>query len=367
MLESWLKPLDKDFLPAGDFASHQVGRTIARFTGKTPDLRSIRVALIGLEPEAANEVRKQLYVLADAFGDFEIMDLGNIRKVQDDFIAPLVQDLMEGNIVPVLLGQNTQSGTSQFFAHKAFQSSVSMLVVDEKIRYDATNPKNKSTFLNPIFANKRTGLFHCSFLGFQRHFTDPEILNYLETRKFDYLRLGETRGDLTSMEPIIRDADFLSFHMGALSGQVAPGQEDLSPNGFSGEEACQIARYAGYSDKLGSLGIYGFNPALDHRDQTAIQIAQMVWYFIDGVKNRKMDFPASVYGLTEYIVDFKDLDTTLSFWKSIQTGRWWLQVPLKTRKNEQRHRLIPCSFSDYQLALKEELPERLMNAFRRFE
>ncbi|MCB0661453.1 MAG: arginase family protein [Saprospiraceae bacterium] len=367
MLESWLKPLNKDFLPATDYAGHQVGHSIARFTGGTPNLRGIRVAIIGLEENPANEVRKQLYALADSFGDLDVMDLGNIRKVQDDFIAPLVQDLMEGGIVPILLGHKIQTGTSQFFAHKAYQSSVSMLVVDEKIRYDAEKTKTKKTFLNPIFANKRTGLFHCSILGFQRHFTDPEILNYLDSRNFDYLRLGETRSDLTSMEPIIRDADFMSFHIGAISGLIAPGQDEMSPNGFSGEEACQIARYAGYSDKLGSFGIYGFNPELDLRDQTAILIAQMVWYFIDGVKNRKMDFPASVYGLTEYIVDFKDQDITLSFWKSMRTGRWWIQVPLKTKKNEKRHRLIPCSFSDYQLALKEELPERLMNAFKRFE
>ncbi|MEZ4981236.1 MAG: hypothetical protein R2769_06540 [Saprospiraceae bacterium] len=249
MLNSWLKPLGKDFLPEKDFADYQLGSNIERNLGDIPSLKGIQIAIIGLEEEPANQVRKHFYQLSQSFGDLGIMDLGNIRRAEEDFIAPLVQDLMEGGIIPVIIGGNIQLGTSQFFAHKAFQSSVSMLVVDEKIRYDASNPKNKKTYLNPIFANKRTGLFHCSFLGFQRHYTDPEILNYLDSRNFDYLRLGETRGDVTSMEPIIRDADFMSFHLGAINGTVAPGQKELSPNGFSGEEACQITRYAGYSDK----------------------------------------------------------------------------------------------------------------------
>ncbi len=68
----------------------------------------------------------------------------------------------------------------------------------------------------------------------------------------------------------------------------------------------------------------------------------------------------------EYIVDFKDQDYQLSFWKSLRTGRWWIQVPVKARKKQQRHRLIPCSYTDYQQACNEELPERLLNAFKRF-
>ncbi|MCK6692611.1 MAG: hypothetical protein L6Q97_10970 [Thermoanaerobaculia bacterium] len=70
--------------------------------------------------------------------------------------------------------------------------------------------------------------------------------------------------------------------------------------------------------------------------------------------------------MTEYIVDFRGLNYQLTFWKSIRSGRWWMQTPVTTRKKHQRHYLIPCSFQDYQAACREELPDRLLQAMNRF-
>jgi formiminoglutamase len=60
------------------------------------------------------------------------------------------------------------------------------------------------------------------------------------------------------------------------------------------------------------------------------------------------------------------LNYQLTFWKSTKSGRWWMQVPMKTKRQHERHRLVPCSYQDYQSACREELPERLMQAFGRF-
>ncbi|MFN8133913.1 MAG: hypothetical protein U0Z17_01300 [Bacteroidales bacterium] len=38
------------------------------------------------------------------------------------------------------------------------------------------------------------------------------------------------------------------------SGKVMPGNANAIPNGFYGEEACQLMRYAGMSDKISSIG-----------------------------------------------------------------------------------------------------------------
>ncbi|MCB0575661.1 MAG: hypothetical protein KDC61_13970, partial [Saprospiraceae bacterium] len=76
--------------------------------------------------------------------------------------------------------------------------------------------------------------------------------------------------------------------------------------------------------------------------------------------------PVSKAGLTEYIVEYRRLNYQLTFWKSAKSGRWWMQVPVATRKKLERHRLVPCSYQDYQLACREELPERLMQALQRF-
>jgi formiminoglutamase len=121
------------------------------------------------------------------------------------------------------------------------------------------------------------------------------------------------------------------------------------------------------SDKLSSIGFYGYQENLDSQRTTAKTLAQMIWYFIEGFYNRRGDFPASMEGLTEYIVASKTHDFQLTFWKSNKTGRWWLQVPVKTKKKHQRHRLIACSYNDYLQAGKDELPPRLSKAFDRFQ
>jgi formiminoglutamase len=156
------------------------------------------------------------------------------------------------------------------------------------------------------------------------------------------------------------------FHLAALKSAEAPGVATPSSSGFTCEEACQLSRYAGMNDKLTSIGFYGFEADLDDFGRSAQVMSQLLWYFFDGFSNRRSDFPASMDGLTEYIVDFKGHDHPFTFWKSNKTGRWWIQVPVKPKKKHQRHRLIPCSYNDYLMASKGELPDRISNAFGRF-
>lgn len=366
MLESWLYPVSAAKFKHFKYAAHQAGSNVIPFKKEIPKLPKGSVALLGLDGENANAVRKHLYELAFPFKNLKLYDLGNVRKNEENFIAPILQELLEGSVIPVLIGGGEQLMLSQFYAHKAVQSSVNMASVDERIRY-VTEEESDEGLLNQIFKNRRTGLFHFSAIGFQSHFTDPSILNVLEKRHFDYLRFGKIREDITQVEPFIRDADCLTFHLSALKAAEAPAQEFPSPNGFFGEEACQVCRYAGFSDKMRSFGIYGMDAKKDKTGLTAQLTAQMIWYFLEGVYVRKNDFPASNEGLIEYIVDLKDQEHPVSFWKSTRTGRWWVQVPVQTSKKQKRHQLVPCSFSDYQQACQDEVPERLLNAFKRFD
>ena len=180
------------------------------------------------------------------------------------------------------------------------------------------------------------------------------------------VRLGKSRSQLIELEPLIRDADLMSIHTTAIRQSDFSASPSPTPSGFSIEEACQISRYAGMSDKLKAMGIFGFQNTYDERSQGAQGIAQMIWYFLDGFYHRKEDFPISTEGLTEYIVEYKQLAYQLTFWKSGKSGRWWMQIPVGRSKKYQRHRLIPCSYNDYKLACQEELPDRLLNAFKRF-
>jgi hypothetical protein len=162
-------------------------------------------------------------------------------------------------------------------------------------------------------------------------------------------------------EPMIRNIDFLSFDMAAIRQAEAPGNFYANPNGFSGEEACRLCRYAGISDRLTSIGFYEYNPSFDVNGQTAKLLAQMIWYFIDGYAHRKNDQPEK--GTEDFIrftVKSEDFDENLVFLKSKKTDRWWIEMQAvdKIRQKYRRHQYIPCSLSDYEHALKNEIPDR---------
>jgi hypothetical protein len=184
---------------------------------------------------------------------------------------------------------------------------------------------------------------------------------------FDVHRLGDFRNNISIAEPIIRNANMLSFDISAIRSADAEGNANASPNGFYGEDACQIARYAGMNDKLSSIGFYEYNPEYDPRGQTAMLLSQMVWYFIDGFYNRKKELP--MLPKSQYITyrtSLKDGTHELVFVKSKKTDRWWMQVPYPTggSKNE-RHHLVPCRYEDYQLANSGEMPDLWLRTYQK--
>jgi formiminoglutamase len=147
------------------------------------------------------------------------------------------------------------------------------------------------SYLNKIFLHEPNYLFNFSNLGYQTYFASQESLRVMDKLYFDVHRLGELSGNIAVTEPAIRNASMVSFDVGAIRSADAAGNANATPNGFNGQEACQLCRYAGFNDKLSSIGFYEFNPAYDNNGQTAMLLAQMIWYFIDGFYGRKRDFP----------------------------------------------------------------------------
>lgn len=365
MLQNWLSPLAlQNIIDLKALPVNALGKKISLYQETIPNLTGIHVAIIGIGTSTADTVRQQLYPLMHRFSGLKIVDLGNIRNEENAFLIPLVKELLDSKIIPILIGDKAVTAQAQYQAHYAKKQLTNFVVVDEKVSLDLDS-NAKHYYLNSILKTRK--LFNFGILGYQLHFTPPVITTHLDKRYFDHLRLGQVRASMEQAEPIIRDADLLSFNLAAIRQADAPGQEHASPNGFFSEEACQLSRYAGMSDKLTSIGFYGFQIHKDRDQQTAQLVAQLVWYFLDGLSNRKNDFPVSTDGMVEYIVNSKQFEYQLTFWKSAKSDRWWMQIPIKTRKKHERHRLIPCAYADYQLACKDELPDRLFNAFHKFK
>lgn len=366
MLQNWLKPLPDSLRTATEaLPAYSLGKN-ARLHGATfPDLHGVRAALIGVGDKQANAVRAALFQTVAPFAGNPVADLGNLRRAEASVLMPVLFELLSGGILPIVVGHRDTLAPAQFLAYQEAKAVVNMAVVDETLRMadPKTAPAEQAVYTQ-LLRSRHPLLFHFGLIGFQAHQTPTDWLEHLHDQNFDLLRLGKSRTALEEAEPILRDADLLALHLGALKSCDAPGVAAPTPSGYFLEEACQLCRYAGMSDKLTSFGIYGFHHERD--EVTAQSVTQLIWYFLDGFFSRKNDFPASTDGLTEYIVDFRQLNFQITFWKSTRSGRWWMQTPVASPQKHQRHYLVPCSFQDYQAACREELPDRLLLALRRF-
>ena len=123
----------------------------------------------------------------------------------------------------------------------------------------------------------------------------------------------------------MRDAHIVSIDMKSVRSAELGEQLKYTPNGLDGKEICAIARYAGISNKVSSFGIYEYQNTA-RNDISAMLMAQMIWYFIEGVNCRVKDDDFQNSGnYQKYNVLIEEEE--LIFFKSVKTGRWWIEIP----------------------------------------
>lgn len=385
MFEHFLAPVDVEGI-VGDarVLDNHILKHLAIHTEADglPETEGVHLALVGVPDDrgAANNegcasapdlVRKHLYLLDKGHHQLKMADLGNIlpgAALSDTYFAlgQVCGDLVTRGIIPIVIGGGHDLTYGQYLGYVNNDQVINMAVVDETINiYKYEDKIDSRSFLYRIFTETPNFLFNFSQIGYQSYFVSPDDIATLEKLYFEFYRLGRVRENMEEVEPIIRDADMVSFDMAAIRQSDAPGLQQATPHGFYGEEACQIARYAGITDKLSSVGFYEANPAFDRGDQTTQLVAQMVWYFIDGFYHRTHEYPiVNDRDFIKYIVELEESGYELIFWKSRRSGRWWMQVPSHEDRYE-RHQLVPCSYADYLAACKEEIPERWMRAYEK--
>lgn len=381
-LSDFFSPIAPEtFSPGNGFYARQLGQKVHFHAHRFPELeeKSYDIAIFGVKDDRGatqNEgcslgpdyFREQFYILNEGAFDSKIVDLGNIvagNKISDTYYAvkTVVEELVKLQILPVIIGGGQDLTYAQYMAYENLEQKVDLVVIDPKFDLDEDPHEELATtsysYLSKIFLHQPNYLFNYSNIGYQTYFVNQDSLKVMDKLYFDVHRLGEFTADMTLSEPVIRNANMVSFDMGAIRSADACANANAGPNGFYGEDACRIARYAGMNDKLNSIGFYEFNPAYDRNGQTAMLLAQMVWYFIDGYYNRKQDFPLSPK--SQYIIyrtSLKDGSGEMNFVKSKRSDRWWMQVPYPSghSKNERYH-LVPCRYEDYNTAVNGEMPD----------
>lgn len=349
----------------GTYEALQWGANIQCFTSDEFNWEDADIIILGCGEQRGDHsesaysnspdaIREQLYQLYSWHSAVKIADAGNIRQGEtvDDTRAALrivLEELQQAGKTVIVLGGSHDLTFQQYEAFKRTGKMINASVADMLIDLDETEAMTSKSFLMDMLTAQPNFVKHYSHIGFQSYYAHPRMLETLDKLRFDFFRLGKVRDHIEDMEPVLRNSELFSFDMNAIRYSDAPVNVNGSPNGFTGDEACVLTRFAGMSDKLSSLGIYGYDAAHDTHNMTARLISQMIWYFIDGYLVRKTE--AELHEHEEFVVfhvSFTDNDTT--FLKSKRTNRWWMKLPNQA--------YVPCSYKDYMLASSDEIPER---------
>lgn len=365
-----------------DFSKDSLIQSVYLNKNEIPNISEAHIAIIGIKETQGGQgisntgvkyIREKLYNLKKSIGDCQIIDLGNLRNglnLDETYkkLQSVCHYLMQKQILPVIIGGPHNMDIGQYRAYEEEEKLVSICNVDSRVDLDTSQDAESQKHIHDIFLHEPNYLFNYHQLAHQSYFVNPNTLKVLQQLNFAATRIGELRDNFKKVEPIVRDADMLTFDLSAIQSSIAPGGNQSDIFGLTGEEACQIMWYAGLNDKLSSLGIYEYNPHKDSDEhQTAQLTAIMIWYFIEGFKNRKNERGFQTNDYIKYVVAMPSEPESISFYKSRLSDKWWMEVPKVNHEGPfSRNVIISCDYEDYETALAGEVPERWISMFTRF-
>ena len=351
-----------------------------------PDWKSASLVMLGVDEDRAStcghgcatapdHIRYYLYRLARPHSDLHLADLGNIipgETVRDTYFAVIevLQQLLEDGRTVVVLGGSDDMVFPIYKAYEILGRVINIASVDARFNIEGGESINSDNYLQHIIMQQPNYLFDYVNLGYQTYFVGQEMIDLMEELRFSTHRLGELQSRIELAEPLIRYSDVVAIDINAVRQSDAPAASNPSTHGFYGEQLCQMARYAGMSDKTTTFGMFEMVPERDNNGQTAHMMAHAIWYFLEGFCYRMGDFPSrDPQSYKRFAVQLEGSGLEIVFFKSLKSDRWWMQVPCDDAERRARylqHTLIPCSYADYEHAMQNEIPPLWWHYYNRF-
>lgn len=353
------------------FKEIQLGKHIAVYDEEFPDITEADMVLVGCgemrgsgiqfnKTGAPDTIRAEFYKLYHWHSQVRVADIGNIKtgaSLQDSYAAmrSVINELIGQGKKVVIIGGSHDNAFAQYQSYGVSERIIDAVGVDARIDLDMESVLPADQFLAEMFTGIPNHLRHYTHIGFQSYFMHPNMLETIDKLGFDCYRVGKVKENLEEMEPPIRNCDMFSFDIAAIQHAHAPANY-LTPNGFTGEEACTLMQYAGMSRQCSSIGIYGYIHEQDSHNLTAKQVSHMLWYIMDGIYKGKQEAELSNRNdFDEFTIAFGEVET--SFLRSKRTGRWWMQL--------YSGKYAACSYTDYLTASRNDIPERWLRAAER--
>ena len=358
----------------GQWNEDQIGSKIYSYQSDFPELSRKGYALIyapefrgdsnvHFDSPLPDDFRKEFYALncgslwQQNFYDLGTILPGNELKDTQHAIKTVVQELNRLQIIPILVGGSQDLTLSMYDAYSNLEQLVNICTIDAAL--DLGSPDQDASanaYISKILVQRPCHLFNLANIGLQIPYAGAKEFELFEKLYFDICRLGEFNADFKKAEPHLRNADLISIDFTSIKASELLFKQG-NPNGFYAEQICQIARYSGMSDKVSSLGIFNYQNLTDVSNKL---LAQIIWYFIDGIENRTGDFPmGSKKDYVKFTVFIEESGHEIAFYKSNKSARWWMEVPYPAKEGSkyERHHMAPCDREDYDNAMKNVIPD----------
>lgn len=212
--------------PNVEYAPNQMGSKL-KLMVSDEDLEEVDVVLFDVQEDrysnntgcskGGSEIRKYLYQLYQGDYKLKVADIGSIKagnRVEDTYFAleECLVYFMKKQILPVIIGGSQDLTFANYKAYVHMEQMVNLVSIDEKFALGNSDSNiNSRNYLSKLLFQQPNVLFNYSNLGYQSYFVDKQELNVLDELFFDIHRLGLLKADLKLAEPIIRNADFISF------------------------------------------------------------------------------------------------------------------------------------------------------------
>ena len=377
----YLEPVSMEVLETiKGLPDHVLGKNLEIFTNDSglPDILNVKICLIFLNETRnsyyqiskfnSNEFRKEFYKLYPGNWNFKIADFGDLpsgKNVEDTYFAlsEICNVLRQTNTIPVIIGGSQDLTIPLYESFLKFEKLINIVSVDN--RFDFTQGENlisSRSYMNDIITKSPNRLNNFTNLGYQTYLIAQEELDLMDKLFFDSFRLGEILNDLKITEPVFREADIVSFDMKVLNSITDGTLLKGMPNGLDSRAICAMSRYAGISDRLSIVGFF------DLPDNTFFLklLSEVLWYFIEGFQCRFDEYPVAIsHGFKKYNVSMSDRE--ILFYKSIKSGRWWMEMDNKNYMDNKTKSstLISCTHQDYLDACNDILSDRWWKATKR--
>ena len=301
-LEIYFKPIHSI-----EFSKNSIGSVVDSHVNSFPEWESSDIVFLtihenrGSSSEKNNEIdhytiRNKLYNFkwegSLTISDLGILDAGSTLKDTYAALKEITFEIQKKSKLLVLLGGSQDLTFANYLGYEQLEQPINLTCIDHSfdVVVDQEQEISDKNYINHLLIHSPNNLFNFSILGCQQYYVGSDDLRFFDELFFDYVRLGELQNTISKSEPILRNTDLLSVDLSSLRNSEFKNSTSNHPNGFFGNEMCQMIKYAGLSDKISSVGFYNFKSG-EINEVDAELIAQLIFFLVMGFSQRKNDFP----------------------------------------------------------------------------